>query len=343
MSLVAARLRVAGAERTTPSFMRLRLEGADLALLHDGGPAGLRDTRVKLEIGASEPLGSGVLPAHWYRAWREMPAATRGVLRTYTVAAVHHDDAGALAAVDVDVLLTDHAGPGVDWARSEPVGDELVLVGPGAPEPGATGEDADPVGLEYRPGSARDVVLIADATALPAARAIAASEAGGPRRVRAVVTVPSEADRTELGVRTDWVPGTALVDRAVDVCATTWLRWSRARELRCGPVRPARQVLPEVDIDAETLWETPWLLAHGAAGTDASATAALTGVANGTSHGPTPEGLGTLSIERPPYFWVAGEAGDVVAVRRALVRDLGVPRERVAFMGYWRRGRAEVV
>lgn len=341
MNVVAVRLRVAETTRPTPSFVRLRLEGEDLALLHDGGPAGLRDTRVKLIIGAAEPVPSGVLPAGWYRDWRALPVEVRGVMRTYTIAAVHHDDAGALSAVDVDVLLVDHAGPGVDWARTAAVGDETVLVGPGLPEPGATGEGADPVGLEYRPGDARDVVLVADATALPAARAIAQTEAGGPRRVRAVVTVPSEADRTELGVRTDWVPGTALVDRAVDVCATTWLRWSRARELRCGPVRPARQVLPEVDIDAETLWETPWLLAHGAAGTDTSTTAALTGVANGTSHGPTPEGLGTLSVERPPYFWVAGEAGDVVAVRRALVRDLGVPRERVAFMGYWRRGRAE--
>ena len=310
MSLAAVRLRVAGAERTTPSFIRLRLEGADLALLHDGGPAGLRDTRVKLIIGAAEPVPSGVLPDGWYRDWRALPVEVRGVMRTYTVAAIHHDAAGTLAAVDIDVLLTDHAGPGVDWARSEPVGDEVVLVGPGLPEPGATGEDADPVGLEYRPGSARDVVLVADATALPAARAIAASEAGGPRRVRAVVTVPSDADRTELGIRTGWVPGTALVDRAVDVCATTWLRWSRARDMRCGPVRPARQVLPDIDIDEETLWETPCLLAHG-------------------------------GEDGPPYFWVAGEAGDVVAVRRALVRDLGVPRERVAFMGYWRRGRAE--
>lgn len=343
MNVVAVRLRVAETTRPTPSFVRLRLEGEDLALLHDGGEQGLRDTRVKLIIGAAEPVPSGVLPDGWYRDWRALPVEVRGVMRTYTIAAVHHDAEGRVLAVDVDVLLVDHVGPGVDWARSEPVGDEVVLVGPGLPEPGATGEDADPVGLEYRPGRARDVVLVADATALPAARAIAASEAGGPRRVRAVVTVPSESDRAELGVRTDWVPGTALVDRAVDVCATTWLRWSRARELRCGPVRPARQVLPEVDIDAETLWETPWLLAHGAAGTDASTTAALTGVANGTSHGPTPEGLGTLSVERPPYFWVAGEAGDVVAVRRALVRDLGVPRQRVAFMGYWRRGRAEVV
>ena len=41
------------------------------------------------------------------------------------------------------------------------------------------------------------------------------------------------------------------------------------------------------------------------------------------------------------YAWLAGEAGMVKALRRRLVRDLGVPRHSVAFMGYWRRAAAE--
>jgi len=40
--------------------------------------------------------------------------------------------------------------------------------------------------------------------------------------------------------------------------------------------------------------------------------------------------------------WLAGESGVVTASRRVLVRELGVPRERVAFLGYWREGGALV-
>lgn len=41
------------------------------------------------------------------------------------------------------------------------------------------------------------------------------------------------------------------------------------------------------------------------------------------------------------YAWLAGEAGVIVGLRRHLVRELGVDRRRVAFMGYWKAGRAE--
>ena len=41
-----------------------------------------------------------------------------------------------------------------------------------------------------------------------------------------------------------------------------------------------------------------------------------------------------------PYAWIAGEAGVVRDLRRHLVGDAGLPRSSVAFMGYWREGRA---
>ncbi len=40
------------------------------------------------------------------------------------------------------------------------------------------------------------------------------------------------------------------------------------------------------------------------------------------------------------YAWVAGESSLVTGLRRRLVRGLGVDRDAVAFMGYWRTGRA---
>ena len=75
---------------------------------------------------------------------------------------------------------------------------------------------------------------------------------------------------------------------------------------------PARTVgrprpLPDVDVDASLLWEVPER-ARAAGGV---------------------------------YAWVAGEAAVVRDLRRFLVRDVGLDRRSVAFMGYWRQGRAE--
>jgi NADPH-dependent ferric siderophore reductase len=43
------------------------------------------------------------------------------------------------------------------------------------------------------------------------------------------------------------------------------------------------------------------------------------------------------------YAWLAGEAGVIKTLRRHLVTERGVDRKAVAFMGYWREGRAELV
>jgi len=50
-----------------------------------------------------------------------------------------------------------------------------------------------------------------------------------------------------------------------------------------------------------------------------------------------------LSADLPegtPYCFVAGERGLPTGLRRALVRERGVPRGNVSFMGYWRHGAA---
>jgi NADPH-dependent ferric siderophore reductase len=40
------------------------------------------------------------------------------------------------------------------------------------------------------------------------------------------------------------------------------------------------------------------------------------------------------------YVWLAGEARVVTGLRRRLLADAGLDRSAVAFMGYWREGRA---
>lgn len=38
------------------------------------------------------------------------------------------------------------------------------------------------------------------------------------------------------------------------------------------------------------------------------------------------------------YAWLAGESGSITRIRRHLTADLGIPKDRVAFLGYWRLG-----
>ncbi|MGW5613876.1 siderophore-interacting protein [Streptomyces sp. NPDC003877] len=42
-----------------------------------------------------------------------------------------------------------------------------------------------------------------------------------------------------------------------------------------------------------------------------------------------------------PYVWIAGESGCVKELRRHFVRERGIDRRRVTFVGYWRRGVTE--
>ncbi|GIH23630.1 hypothetical protein Aph01nite_19400 [Acrocarpospora phusangensis] len=61
-----------------------------------------------------------------------------------------------------------------------------------------------------------------------------------------------------------------------------------------------------------------------------------------------PEPGSDLVWEVPPppadtglYAWLAGEAGAITDLRRHLVRAIGIDRSHIAFMGYWKLGRAE--
>ena len=49
----------------------------------------------------------------------------------------------------------------------------------------------------------------------------------------------------------------------------------------------------------------------------------------------------TTEGQGPFYAWLAGEAKVITTLRRHLVKEIGVDRKQVSFMGYWRQGRAE--
>ena len=48
-----------------------------------------------------------------------------------------------------------------------------------------------------------------------------------------------------------------------------------------------------------------------------------------------------LPPAQAPYVWIAGESGCVKELRRHFVRERGIDRRRVTFVGYWRQGLSE--
>ncbi|MCX4860037.1 siderophore-interacting protein [Streptomyces canus] len=69
-------------------------------------------------------------------------------------------------------------------------------------------------------------------------------------------------------------------------------------------------------------------------------------VAEETGAACSPTALGALRDARlpdaeRPYAWIAGESGCVKELRRHFVRERGIDRRRVTFVGYWRQGMTE--
>ncbi|WP_432546293.1 siderophore-interacting protein [Kineococcus sp. SYSU DK004] len=267
------------------------------------GPGGF-DQRLKLLL----PQGSSVLPAvpeaDWYGWWRALPDDVRPTMRTYTVRAFRPQ----LRELDVDFVLhgveDGHAGPASSWAAGARSGDEVWLIGPSVPGTGRMW------GVEFAPpAEARTVLLAGDETAVPAVCSILEQLDPG-LRVTALLEVPHAQDALDVPAGADvrWLPrGTGAAARPHGQ-----LLLEAVREV-AGPLldevsAPAAD-FTDVDVDAQLLWEVPEQPA--AAG---------------------PECL---------YAWLAGECGVVKELRRHLVRDLAVPKQSVAFMGYWRAGRAE--
>lgn len=158
----------------------------------------------------------------------------------------------------------------------------------------------DILGIEFAPGTADRLLLAGDETAIPAIAAILESL---PAHVagHAVLEVPTSSDFLDIATP-----------------AQVELRWHARNGRTHGELMEAdvRNIIAptacdlgeeptEVDVDAEILWETP----------EAAPTAGL-------------------------YAWIAGEASAIRSLRRYLVKDVGMDRGAVAFMGYWRHGRA---
>ncbi|TKJ35158.1 siderophore-interacting protein [Blastococcus sp. CCUG 61487] len=294
-------VQVSRLQRLSPSFLRVTFTGPELDDFASNG----WDQRIKVML----PLpGRGLddCPSgpDWYGDWRALPAERQMPIRTYTVRAARPEQ----HEVDVDFVLHGATGPASAWAESAAVGDEVVLVGPNARFAGPTG------GFEWHPPVDASCLLIAgDETAVPAICMIVESLPAG-QRARVLLEVPEAGDVLDVaapaGVEVTWLPrssgdGVPAARGARLAAAVIEAAAELADDLAPSPAVE----LEDVDIDSAILWEVP---------TEAAAPARSSGV----------------------YAWLAGEAAVVKGLRRHLVQELGVDRRSVAFMGYWREGRA---
>lgn len=314
--------------RMSPHFVRVTFRGDDLREVGWDGP----DQRIKVILplegaagtaGAAGRVGAAAAAgaaggadgfAHfptgddWFGDWRALPDDRRNPIRTYTI----RDARPALGELDVDFVAHGDSGPASRWiARAEP-GERMLLIAPDATSEEPSG------GWEWHPGSAGTLLIAGDETAVPAMSAILA-QLPATARGAAFLEVPAAADVLDVvapaGVAVHWLhrgddaPGAEAYGARLVEAVRTWADdelgdRTHAEALTGGPVSTDVD-LPAVG-DDEILWEVPEATAD--------------------------DGV---------YAWLAGEATAITTLRRHLVKGLGVDRRRVAFMGYWKLGRAE--
>ncbi|MFJ6000757.1 siderophore-interacting protein [Arthrobacter sp. NPDC092385] len=323
---------VTAVQDLSSTFRRITFGGTCLAAFGVAGDT--LDLRIKIVIPAAGrecPDIAGMMrrgdSANWYQLWLGMEAEERGSMRTYTVR--ESRCGGPQPEIDVDFVMhldaDGRGGPASEWAAAARPGDRVCVIGPNSAAAqcataGAYG------GIEWSPGLAQHVLLAGDETAVPAISAILEAlpaDIGG----HAFLEVPGEQDiqdiRTRSSVAVTWLVrgrrghGELLESAVRDaVRVPGWVSLS-------GPEPVAGGREPEdVDIDGSILWETPQRLEAA--------------IVRSTVN------PGRLPGSQPFYAWIAGEAAVVRGLRRYLVRDVGVDRKQVAFMGYWRKGRAEL-
>jgi NADPH-dependent ferric siderophore reductase len=241
--MLLAHVAVRSVERTSPSFARIELGGADLADFGVDGP--LYDQRIKLLFPGSAGLPR-LSASTWWSDYLALPEETRGAIRTYTIAGVR--GSGAATTLLVDFVLHPGAhGPGSGWAERAAVGDELLAV---VPRRGVAGG-----GIEFEPGAAERLLLVGDETALPAICQILRDLPSGPRGA-VFVEVPCAEDICDLpapeGIEVTWLPrGDRPVGQPVVAAVSAHLGFAATAP---APVPVAGDELP---------WETPTYSASG--------------------------------------------------------------------------------
>ncbi|MDN3223900.1 siderophore-interacting protein [Pseudomonas nunensis] len=272
----------------SPHMMRVTLAGPMVTDMATWAP----DQRVKLFFPAED--GSPARLSHedgWYARYRSMPVAQRPAMRTYTIRHLRADQ----GEVDIDFVLHGETGPASRWAIRSVPGASIQIT---APDRHFTAQDAG--GFEWKPPQAlKQLLLVADATALPAALGILdeLSVLDEPPLTQAIFEVDSLEDALPVP---DW-PGLSVEWLVRDHASAGSLMVEAVQRANLPSYVSKESVeLAEVNVDEEILWET------------------------------------SASASDGFYGWIAGETVAVMSLRKYLIKERGIPRESLNLMGYWR-------
>lgn len=281
----------------SPHMMRITLADPSISDMTTWAP----DQRVKLFFPAEDGSPARLAQEEgWYARFRSMLASRRPAMRTYTIRHLRAEQ----GEVDIDFVLHGETGPASRWALHAQPGASMQIL---APDRGFSAQDAG--GFEWKPPQVlKQVLLVADATALPAAIGIleALAATAEPPQTQAYFEVDSAADMLSVP---DW-PGLSVQwlvrDQAPATVAGTLMVQAVQQAFSPADEPSVAQAaeLAEVDIDKDILWE----------------------IAN-----TAPEGF---------YGWIAGESAAVMRLRNHLIKACGIPHESLSLMGYWRYNKA---
>jgi NADPH-dependent ferric siderophore reductase len=277
----------------SPHLMRVTLAGPMVTEMATWAP----DQRVKLFFPAED--GSPARLSHdegWYARYRSMPVARRPAMRTYTIRHLRAER----GEVDIDFVLHGETGPASRWAIHATPGEPIQIV---APDRQFSAQDAG--GFEWKPPrQLKHLLLVADATALPAALGILDEMAAlaEPPITQAFFEVDSMEDALPApdwpGLSVEWLirdhsTGTAAGSLMVEAVRRANLPSSSSTAFKALE-------LADVDVDEDMLWETSESASDGF------------------------------------YGWVAGETVAVMSLRKHLIKERGIAPESLNLMGYWR-------
>ncbi|MFD2756895.1 siderophore-interacting protein [Gulosibacter faecalis] len=294
-------VRVSRVQDLTPGFRRVTFVDESLAHFADPG----WDQRIKLLFAKPGADPRKLLGStDWFTDWRELPDEARPPIRTYTTRYVRQH------ACEIDVDLVVHPtpegvqpGPASEWLETAQPGDELVILGPNARY------DGEPGGVDFVPPARTErFLLVGDETAAPAI-AVMLEQLPDDAQGVAVIEVEHEADaeyfpaHPGFSVRVVAREGRPHGDALVPAVKEATAELAPEGE---------PQTVTEINIDTDLLWEVPRTAKGGAA-------------------------LEHTTL----YAWLAGESQSVKTLRRHLVGERGIDKRTVAFMGYWRLGKAE--
>ncbi|PNB48732.1 MULTISPECIES: siderophore-interacting protein [Pseudomonas] len=281
-------------QQLSPHLMRITLASPTVTEMATWAP----DQRVKLFFPAADGSPAKLSQGEgWYARFRSMLVDRRPAMRTYTIRHLRAES----GEVDIDFVLHGETGPASRWALRAQPGESMQIL---APDSRFSAQEAG--GFEWKPPQTlKQLLLVADATALPAAMGILEELATltEPPQAQAFFEVDSREDMLAVP---DW-PGLSVQWLIRDHATAGTLMVEAVQQatlpVDASPVGQAVE-LADVDIEEEILWE----------------------IADTASE--------------CFYGWIAGESAAVMSLRKYLIKERGIPRESLNLMGYWRHNKS---